>query len=116
MTDNFEKTFTIVAVSQDHDTCERCGKTNLKRVVVLESPDGEFVRYGTTCAAYALLGSKLKSNALSPEVKAVASAKKWLAKGYSPDIVAEGVWNHYGFPARVKDGAVYFANSRVEAN
>jgi len=38
--------------------------------------------------------------------KAEATAKKWLNKGYTPQQVAEGIWNHYGYTTAVKNGMV----------
>ena len=42
----------VLSITDDTDTCECCGKTNLKRVVVLDI-DGSIVRYGVNCAARA---------------------------------------------------------------
>lgn len=45
--------YTIAGVTDERDTCENCGRTDLKRTVVLD--DGErFVFFGTACAARAL--------------------------------------------------------------
>ena len=38
--------------------------------------------------------------------KAINTAKKWLEKGYTPEVVASGIWNHYGYNASAKDGKV----------
>lgn len=43
--------YIVAGVTDERDTCECCGKTDLKRVVVLLDLDtDEFVFYGTTCA------------------------------------------------------------------
>lgn len=43
--------YIIAGITDERDTCECCGKTNLKRVVVLLDLDtDEYVFYGTTCA------------------------------------------------------------------
>ncbi len=43
--------YIIAGITDERDTCECCGKTGLKRVVVLLDLDtDEFVFYGTTCA------------------------------------------------------------------
>lgn len=52
--------FVFVGITDESDACECCGRTRLKRVVVLRRvSDGEVVRYGTTCAAFAQLGRRL---------------------------------------------------------
>jgi hypothetical protein len=52
--------FKVVAITDERTTCECCGRTNLRRTVGLRPVDGgEVVFYGTTCAAYAMLGRKL---------------------------------------------------------
>ncbi len=40
----------VVGTTDERDTCDCCGKTDLKRVVVLLDDDNEFVFFGTTCA------------------------------------------------------------------
>lgn len=46
--------YTIEGITDERDSCDCCGKTNLKRTVVLRTEDGEFVFFGTTCAARAM--------------------------------------------------------------
>jgi hypothetical protein len=47
-----------VAVTDSVNECGCCGKTKLKRTVVLLNQDtGEFVFYGSTCAGHALARS-----------------------------------------------------------
>ena len=46
--------YTIEGVTDERDSCDCCGKTGLKRTVVLADSDGEFVFFGTTCAARAM--------------------------------------------------------------
>jgi hypothetical protein len=43
-------TYRIVGITDERDTCELCGRTNLKSVIVLDA-DGEFVYYGSECGA-----------------------------------------------------------------
>lgn len=43
----------ILGVNSDKDSCDCCGKNNLKRVVWLDM-DGDVVAFGTSCAARAL--------------------------------------------------------------
>lgn len=45
----------MVGITDERDTCELCGKKNLKRCVVLEDTDTHgIVYYGTDCAARVL--------------------------------------------------------------
>jgi hypothetical protein len=46
--------YIIEGVTDERDSCDCCGKTNLKRTVVLRTPDGEHVYFGTSCAARAM--------------------------------------------------------------
>lgn len=48
--------FTIQGISDERDSCDCCGKSNLKRTVALADADdgGEVVFFGTTCAARAM--------------------------------------------------------------
>lgn len=62
-TQEFKLQYKVAGLSDD-DTCECCGRTNLKRVVVLEvfiegQSLHEFVKFGTTCAAWAVKGVKM---------------------------------------------------------
>lgn len=43
----------VLGTTDETSICECCGKTNLKKVVVLEI-EGEIVRYGCDCASKAL--------------------------------------------------------------
>lgn len=44
-------TIKILGTNSDHDTCNRCGKTNLKKVVWIEIDGGEPEPIGCECAA-----------------------------------------------------------------
>lgn len=57
--------FKVLAVSDDRDFCECCGKTGLKRVVWIENTEtGDIKHFGTTCAA-----SPVKGFGLDKEIK-----------------------------------------------
>lgn len=48
------KVYRVLGTSDEHETCELCGRTDLKRTVALERVDtGEVVHFGTDCAARA---------------------------------------------------------------
>lgn len=50
-TKNLGRTYRALAICDDTDTCEFCGKTDLMRVVAFEAIDtGEILYAGTTCA------------------------------------------------------------------
>jgi hypothetical protein len=59
----------VLGTTDETSICECCGKTNLKKVVVLEI-EGEIVRYGCDCAGKALrhtgyyAGQKVKAAAI----------------------------------------------------
>lgn len=56
--------FTLVGVSDEHTSCDCCGKAKLKRTVSLRRTcDGEVVHYGVSCAAKAL---KVKTKTRDP--------------------------------------------------
>ena len=70
-------TYQIKGINSDQETCDNCGKVNLKRVVWLESLNtdgngtGEVIAVGTTCAAK-LTG--FDGNTTNPEVWAQRKA------------------------------------------
>lgn len=58
--------YKILAINDEQDFCQCCGKTNLKRVVWMENLDtGSIAHYGTTCAAH---HSKLSSKEIKEGV------------------------------------------------
>lgn len=40
--------------------------------------------------------------------KAAEAAQKWLQRGFTPEQVAEGIWNKVGYTTSAKDGKVQF--------
>ena len=38
--------------------------------------------------------------------KVVQIAKNWFSKGYDPSVIAQGIWNKYGYQADVKNEVV----------
>jgi hypothetical protein len=46
-----ERQFHIVAIHDDQDHCDCCGKQNLKRVVLVVNAAGDEMNVGTECAA-----------------------------------------------------------------
>ena len=53
--------YRVIGTTRDRNTCECCGKTSLKKTVMLQwldedgNPEGEIVYFGTTCASHAIL-------------------------------------------------------------
>lgn len=43
--------YVVVGTTDEWDACDCCGRTNLKRYVVMRDVDGEYFRFGTGCAA-----------------------------------------------------------------
>lgn len=79
--------FKMVGITDERDTCELCGKTNLKRCVVLQDTDaGGIVYYGTDCAArvlYPRAHDKLlagKVRALNSEWDSFYQAKDFIGR------------------------------------
>jgi hypothetical protein len=108
-------TYRIKGVNGDEDTCSLCGKRGLKRVVWLAEVDddgheGEAAHYGTDCAGLLLHGAKTAGNTKTVLTQAtmIETARNWLAKGHSPDVVCKGIWNRYGYGGEVRDGVVCF--------
>ncbi len=96
----------ILAITDETTTCECCGKTNLKRVVVIEKDNGDVVRYGSDCAAMSFRRSKRDFDTAVDLLKYV---QKWL--NYTPrhtaELVAQGIQNKRGISAKVVDGSIY---------
>lgn len=62
--------FNVLAVNDDRDFCECCGRAGLKRVVWIEDTETQEIKhFGTTCAA-----SPVKGFAVQKEIKQAISA------------------------------------------
>lgn len=78
--------YRILGISDDHTTCEHCGKAGLKCTVALElldsdgNGDGNIVRFGRDCAARAMRGNNKPSDVKSIEdtARGIEYARKWL--------------------------------------
>lgn len=71
----------ILGINDEVTTCECCGRTNLKKTVVLGTEHGE-VRYGTACAAKALRQSErsVKAAATVAEQNRTRPVKYWFVR------------------------------------
>lgn len=95
--------YKILAITDETHICECCGKSNLKRVVVMQKENGQIVRYGTTCAANANMVSKGTSDLL---ITVKTYIDKWLPKyADTPEVLIRGIWNKVGLTARLEDGS-----------
>lgn len=77
----------------DGERCECCGAVCPKRRIVLSNGESE-VRYGSQCAAMALLGRKVKASeekVLVGQAQAADYARKWLAAGRKPQDIANAI-------------------------
>lgn len=103
--------YRILGINDDVTTCECCGKSNLKKTVVLGSDSGE-VHFGVDCAARAMLGNNKSGSrkTIDTQARAVALARKWLAAGHAAEIVAKGIWNRFGYLTEAKGGKVLISN------
>lgn len=72
------ETVRFLGITDERDSCDCCGRRNLKRTVALDL-DGEVVYFGTTCAAVALgLPAKevaARAKTAQDEIDAAARAK-----------------------------------------
>lgn len=95
----------VLGINDETSVCECCGKTNLKRVVVIELDNGAIVRYGTDCASMTFRSQKANFSSL---VDLRNYVQKWLGKTptYTAEIVAKGINNKLGYSAKVVDGTI----------
>lgn len=102
MTQTTAQTFKIIGVTDETTVCEHCGKTNLKKVVVLENLEtGEIVRYGTDCAAKAM---KTAKKTVDYEFEMISMIKRWVANlGVEKTLIA---LSNRGYGAQFRNGQI----------
>jgi len=95
--------FKFCGISDEVTVCECCGKTNLRKTIILTNGEGE-MHYGTDCASKAIHGNNKAGNKKSVEriANAVATLRRWLIAGHSPEVSAKGIWNKFGVGCSVK--------------
>lgn len=86
----------VIGISDEVTTCECCGRTNLKRTVVLELGEGfDPAYYGSDCATRKLLGNNKSGSKKSIEsiANGIQYARKWLklTEKHTADIVANAI-------------------------
>lgn len=100
----------ILGINDEVTTCECCGRTNLKRTVILESETIGIVRYGTDCAAAAVYGKKSAKNRdqMDRVARGVAYAKKWIGiHGTTPAVlnkIADAISVHFCWVRVIPNG------------
>ena len=109
---NAEIKWNMLGTTDTSHTCELCGKTNLKKVVVIEHVETfEVKRVGCDCAGNLLFGKKTRGNTKRIQKRAdiVALARKWLAAGHAPEVVVKGVGGR-GWPCGLRNGKILIGN------
>jgi hypothetical protein len=95
----------LLGVTGDRSVCECCGKSNLKRVAVIELASGQIVHYGSDCARREL--GKVFGREVQGKVDSLVEIQKYIAKWsvkYTPEIVNKGINNKLGYSSEYKDG------------
>ena len=62
-----------LGTTDERDTCDSCGRTNLKRTVALQPPAGPAVFFGTSCAARSL---RIPARDVRVQIRATLKAEK----------------------------------------
>lgn len=94
----------ILGTNDDQTVCDCCGKTNLKKTVIIDL-DGKIVAYGVDCAAKLLKQNKKTTTDFA---NAAATARAAFDRGLSAEQVASIVWNRFGLQSNVKTDSVEF--------
>lgn len=105
--------FAVLGINDDVTTCECCGRSGLKRTVVLSSESTGIVHYGTDCAASAVYGSKTRQNRDKAEnvARAVSYARKWMATR-PVELIANAIDVRW-CPAHVENGTLFVSGKGV---
>jgi len=69
--------FKILGVTQEREHCDRCGRTGLTKVYVIETGTGEEYSLGSTCirSAYQMTQRELTAKLTSDQREAAAAAR-----------------------------------------
>lgn len=85
----------VLGINDEITTCECCGRSGLKKTVVLGTDAGE-VRYGTECAARAMKCGKVDVERAVKAAEREAIAKQQAAANAEWDIYAAWLVATYG--------------------
>lgn len=80
----------ILGINDDVTTCECCGRTGLKKTVVLDIEGVGIVHYGSDCAATKLHGKKAARKMVDSVATAMDFARRWLPTRPA-DLVANAI-------------------------
>jgi len=100
----------ILGINDEQTTCDKCGKTNLKKTVIIEI-EGEVVRYGCDCAANFIHGNKKHSSMKMVEnlASAIEYAKS-IIKQYGAIQTSIIIGKKYGYGFSTKNGKLFDFN------
>ena len=100
-------TYTMMGTTDETTVCDCCGKSNLKKTVILKHNEtGAICNFGTTCASKA---TKIKSSSIGDYAKIVQIIQNWKNKGFSLADISQGMRRFgYGFDNRNNKLVVVF--------
>lgn len=110
---NANTKFKVLGCNDEVTDCGCCGKSGLKKTVILESEATGIVRYGVDCAARAMgysgNGARKQASLLDSRGKLISRAAAFLQAGHSPEKVKGWIGGQgYGVETRTnpRTGAV----------
>ena len=104
MTATMTTQLTVAGIEDsDGERCECCGTRCPKRRVVLMDSNGSFVKYGSSCAAYALTGSKKNKGDVEREARVISTIHRWSDRGFDAKTIRSGIWNKFGVSMDIKE-------------
>lgn len=98
--------YVAVGITDEWDACDCCGRTNLKRYVVMRDADGEYHRFGTGCAARleGIPAAEVRREARNAEAAARAEAEAARRARASLELDRWVAWlNEHAGPGEVPD-------------
>jgi len=100
--------FRVLGRNDEQTTCDKCGKTNLKFTVVMESETTGVIRYGRDCAAVALGRSKKDKDLVARDATAIQFVHNMRANGRTLAEQSTRLWDRFGYANEIKDGKLIF--------
>lgn len=85
---NHRQTMKALYITDEIDTCDCCGRTDLKATVAMQLSDGGILHYGRTCAAR---NSGKTSQQITKEVRAERDAAHGRTMNHLADLRRSGV-------------------------
>jgi hypothetical protein len=88
--------YQILGTDGDYQGCDRCGKTDLKKTIVIQDTEtGNIVRYGVDCAGALLTGkakSRKRGEAATTHADRISAVRAALDAGQRPFDAAMSVY------------------------